>query len=135
MLSIIILDNVWYRTWFPSNKPKDRREVVALAQTFDQMLLDIAQQDHYSMSVSRIDKEQKVYEIVLNEIIRQVYVECSDRGVLLEKVANRYGELFSRVPELLSSFKNERDNLVESNRSLSLLLEKLMEDKTGLGEL
>jgi len=123
-------DNIWYKTWFPSNRPKDRREVLQLAQTFETMMQEIAAEG--DSSVSQIDREQRVYDIVLNELIRQVYVECSDRGILLEKVSTRYKELFSRVPELLLAMKNERDNLNEANKSLSILLEKLMEEKTGI---
>lgn len=58
-----------------------------------------------SEPAAQIDKEQRVYDIVLNEVIRQVYVECFDRGVILEKVSNKYRELFSRVPQLVSSMK------------------------------
>lgn len=60
-------------------------------------------------------------------------MECSDRGILLEKVSNRYKELFSKVPELLSEMKSERDSLTDANKSLSILLERLMEEKTGIG--
>lgn len=40
--------------------------------------------------LSDIEKEQTIYDTILHEIIRQVTVECADRGILLEKVSRRY---------------------------------------------
>lgn len=39
--------------------------------------------------LSDIEKEQSIYDTILHEIIRQVTVECADRGILLEKVSRR----------------------------------------------
>ncbi len=39
--------------------------------------------------ISEIEKEQRIYDTILHEIIRQVSVECADRGILLEKVSRR----------------------------------------------
>jgi hypothetical protein len=39
--------------------------------------------------IEKIENEQKIYDMILHEIIRQVYVECADRGTLLERVSKR----------------------------------------------
>lgn len=45
-----------------------------------------------------IKEEQNIYNIVFHEIIRQVSVECKERGELLSKLRERYSSLLSRVP-------------------------------------
>lgn len=107
---IIRKDGEWNRTWFPSTYPRDRREVLQLADTFEKMLQEV---QYESEPAAQLDKEQRVYDIVLNEVIRQVYVECFDRGVILEKVSNKYRELFSRVPQLVSSMKQVIEILID----------------------
>lgn len=87
-----------------------------------------------SDDVAQIEKEQQVYDIVLQELIRQVYVECADRGILLDQVSQQYRSLFSRVPTLLSQMQEEIDSLLDANKSLRMLLEKLMEEKSTIGK-
>jgi hypothetical protein len=45
-----------------------------------------------------IKKEQDIYNIVFHEVIRQVTVECKERGEILGKLRERYANLLSRVP-------------------------------------
>lgn len=60
-------------------------------------------------------------------------VECADRGTLLDKVSRRYRRLFARIPNVLSELQQEIDGLVDANKSLRMLLERLMEEKTIIG--
>ncbi|PRP89709.1 axonemal dynein light chain domain-containing protein 1-like [Planoprotostelium fungivorum] len=124
-------DNMWSKTWFPSSKPVDRREVQQLSITFDEMLhdLDLEKGEKKLETTQVIEREQQVFDILLNEIIRQVYVECADRGALLHKVSTRYKDLFTKVPSLLAQMQDEADTLMDANKSLRMLLEKLMEEK------
>jgi hypothetical protein len=86
------------------------------------------------LSVSeRMEKEQKIYDIVLHEIIRQVFVECQDRGVLLEKVTKRYRNLFDNIPTTINHMQQETENLTRANNSLIAFLEGLMEEKSNHG--
>jgi hypothetical protein len=126
-------DNVWERKWFPSNRPTDRREVLQLAQTMELMLQDQVSAASEISSVLQIEREQKVYDIVLHELIRQVYVECSDRGILLDRVSKRYRNLFRRIPSLLVQMQEQIDSLSDANKSLRMLLERLMEEKSSSG--
>ena len=84
-------------------------------------------------NVNKIEKEQELYDIVMHELVRQLYVECLDRAVLLERVVKRYRYLFYRVPELLAKMHNEIDNLVEANKSLRMLLDRLVKEKRTTG--
>ncbi len=83
-----------------------------------------------SFSVSQIQQEQDIYDIVLHEIVRQLYVESIERAQLLETVAKRYKHLFFRIPELLQQMQQEIDGLVDANKSLRMLLERLMKEKS-----
>jgi hypothetical protein len=86
-------------------------------------------------NVNKIEKEQELYDIVMHEIVRQLYVECYERAILLERVVKRYRYLFYRVPELLANMHNEIDNLVEANKSLRMLLDRLVKEKRATGNL
>ena len=130
-------DTVWQKTWFPSAHPNDRREVSALSQTLDEMLRetgldpdDRRMASPSAFSVAQIEREQEIYEIIMNEIVRQLYVESADRAVLLERVSKRYRNLFFRIPDLLLNMQSEIDSLVEANKSLRMLLDRLMKDKS-----
>lgn len=132
ILQCNVKDSKWNKVWFPSKKPFDRREVQQLTITFDQMLQEL--EDGGLDPVASIEQEQRIYDIILHEIIRQVYVECTDRGVLLEKVSKRYRLLFEKVPSLLQQMQIEIDDLLDANKSLRTLLEKLMEEKSQQGK-
>ena len=55
-----------------------------------------------------IKEEQNIYNIVFHEIIRQVSVECKERGELLSKLRERYSSLLSRVPRQIKRLKKKR---------------------------
>lgn len=68
-----------------------------------------------------IEQEQQVYDMVLHEIIRQVYVGCADRAVLLERVSRRYRRLFSSVPGILSDMQQVLSNNYMHSQSRKLM--------------
>ena len=45
-----------------------------------------------------IEKEQGIYNIIFHELIRQVSVQCAERGELLAELRKRYANLFDRIP-------------------------------------
>ncbi len=45
-----------------------------------------------------IKQEQDIYNIIFHEVIRQVTVECKERGEILAKLRERYANLLARVP-------------------------------------
>ena len=45
-----------------------------------------------------IQKEQTIYNICFHELIRQVSVQCVERGELLANIRKRYSNLLDRIP-------------------------------------
>jgi len=45
-----------------------------------------------------VKKEQNIYDSIFYEIIRQVTVQCKERGHLLSKLRQRYADLMARIP-------------------------------------
>ncbi|EDV27619.1 uncharacterized protein TRIADDRAFT_53503 [Trichoplax adhaerens] len=93
---------------FQDERPTSRQEVLQLKHTMELMLkkagisdLDTSKstgptQIHNLLDV--IEKEQTIYNICFHEVIRQVSVECVERGELLADIRQRYSGLFNRIP-------------------------------------
>nr|XP_060630424.1 axonemal dynein light chain domain-containing protein 1 [Anolis sagrei ordinatus] len=101
---------------FPSMKPSGRLEVLQLMKVMDSMLEkagidkeDVAitglSQMHNVLEVLKV--EQNIYNIVFHEIIRQVSVECAERGELLSRLRQRYVELLERIPRQMKNLYKE----------------------------
>ena len=94
-------------TIFPSMKPTGRQEVLKLKHAFEVLLTRAGIDDegkevtgptqiHNLLEI--VKKEQNVYNIVFNELIRQCTVECAERGELLANLRKKYAQLLDRVP-------------------------------------
>ncbi len=124
---------------FPSLKPTGRHEVVQLKHTMDSLLkrvgADIVDQKgptqlHNLLEI--VKQEQDIYNIIFYEVIRQVTVECKDRGEILSKLRERYANLLSRVPKEIKSLHEE----IIAQRTLDRrLTEELLQFKTTIGYL
>ncbi|XP_039257089.2 axonemal dynein light chain domain-containing protein 1-like [Styela clava] len=126
---------------FPSLKPTKRFEVVQLMKTMDQMLAKAGVDDieneakgptqiHNLLEI--IKKEQQIYDVVFHEVIRQVSIECVERGQLISKLRQRYADLLNRIPRQIKSLHAE----VMAQRSLDRrLTEELLRFKTSIGNL
>lgn len=88
-------------------KPSGRQEVLKLKHAFETLLsrtgindetkeLTGPTQIHNLLEIVR--KEQNIYNIVFNELIRQCTVECTERGELLANLRKKYAQLLDRVP-------------------------------------
>ena len=123
---------------FPSLNPTKRFEVVQLLQTLDLMLEKSGCDDgadeikgptqiHNLLEI--IKKEQKIYDLVFAELIRQVSIGCVERGQLLAKLRFKYAELINRIPRQIKSLHAE----VIAQRSLDRrLTEELMKFKSSI---
>lgn len=123
---------------FPSLNPTKRFEVVQLLQTLDLMLEksgcddDVEEvkgptQIHNLLEL--VKKEQKIYDLVFAELIRQVSIGCVERGQLLAKLRYKYAELINRIPRQIKSLHAE----VMAQRSLDRrLTEELMKFKGSI---
>ncbi|CAF0722793.1 unnamed protein product, partial [Brachionus calyciflorus] len=132
-------DHLNHVTTFPSLKPVGRNEVIQLKHTMDALLkrvgADIIDQKgptqlHNLLEI--IKQEQDIYNIIFHEVIRQVTVECKERGEILSKLRERYANLLSRVPREIKSLHEE----VVAQRALDRrLTEELMEFKSTINYL
>lgn len=126
-------------TIFPSMKPTSRKEVIQLKHTMDALLqkvgLDTIDQKgptqlHNLLEI--IKQEQDIYNIVFNEVIRQVTIECKERGEILSKLRERYANLLSKVPRQIKSLHEE----IIAQRALDRrLTEELMNFKATISYL
>ena len=55
-------------------------------------------------------QEQNIYNVVFNEIIRQVSVECVERGELLADLRKRYAKLLDKIPRHVKRYCIEMAN-------------------------
>ena len=129
-------------TRVPSRTPATREEVLRLKDVFRRLLQEAGMGENLSQAVlekrtdSEIQKlvelvraEQDVYNIVFHEIIRQVTLDCSERGEILSELRDFYVRLLSRIPRIMMSLHEE--NIVQ--RSLDRrLTEELLHFKIRL---
>ncbi|XP_068176266.1 axonemal dynein light chain domain-containing protein 1 [Antennarius striatus] len=101
---------------FPSLRPSGRQEVIQLMRMMDDMLLKagVDQKSEELTELSQIEGllelvqvEQNIYNVVFHEVIRQVSVNCAERGQLLAKVRQRYQSLLERIPSCLKALHTE----------------------------
>uniref|UniRef100_UPI00398EAF57 axonemal dynein light chain domain-containing protein 1 n=1 Tax=Pristiophorus japonicus TaxID=55135 RepID=UPI00398EAF57 len=102
---------------FPSMKPSGRVEAIQLSQVMDTMLEKVGVNDddkqelkgetqmHHLLDL--VKKEQDIYNVVFHELIRQISVDCAERGELLAKIRERYVSLLDYIPRQLNSMHNE----------------------------
>ncbi|KAG5275416.1 hypothetical protein AALO_G00120060 [Alosa alosa] len=113
---------------FPSMKPSGRLEAVQLLRVMDEMLdkagvnLDSTELTGVSQVQGLLDLvqvEQNIYNIVFHEVIRQVSVECAERGQILAKLRQRYVALLDRIPRKLRGLHKEMLSLRALDRRLT----------------
>ncbi|XP_044131150.1 axonemal dynein light chain domain-containing protein 1 isoform X1 [Bufo gargarizans] len=126
---------------FPSMKPSGRAEVIQLTKVMDAMLkqagideddvqLEGPTQIHNLLEL--LKTEQNIYNIVFHELIRQVSVECAERGELLSKIRQRYVMLLNKIPRQVLGLYND----LLAQRALDrCLTEEIIYFKNSIGEL
>ncbi|NWY05528.1 AXDN1 protein, partial [Nothoprocta ornata] len=102
---------------FPSLKPSGRLEVVQLMEAMDSMLekagvdnklIGISGPSQLHNVLELMKAEQNIYNIVFHELIRQVSVDCVERGQLLSKLRlQRYVSLLERIPHQMKTLYRE----------------------------
>ncbi|GAB1597314.1 axonemal dynein light chain domain-containing protein 1-like [Argonauta hians] len=123
---------------YHEEKPNSRFEVMKLRNSMHNMLnkaglnefitdSDTMTQMHNLLEL--VKKEQDIYNVIFHEIIRQVSVDCLERGELLAEIRRRYANLFSKVPDQIQSLYQE----VLSQRALDRrLTDELLRFKKNL---
>ncbi|XP_019502602.1 PREDICTED: axonemal dynein light chain domain-containing protein 1, partial [Hipposideros armiger] len=96
---------------FPSMKPNKRVEVVKLNDVMDTMLerAGVETQEYKGPTkmhnlLHTLKKEQTIYNTVFHELIRQVSVDCADRGELLSKIRERYVQMLDQIARQMIDF-------------------------------
>ncbi|XP_026941984.1 axonemal dynein light chain domain-containing protein 1 isoform X4 [Sagmatias obliquidens] len=96
---------------FPSMKPNKRVEVVQLNDVMDAMLERAGVENQAYTGPTKmhklfhiLKKEQTIYNIVFHELIRQVSVDCADRGELLSKIRERYVQMLDQIAWHMTDF-------------------------------
>jgi hypothetical protein len=79
-----------------------------------------------------IQEEQKIYDAVFQEIIRQVTVNMIERGEVLAEIRRRYGNMFSKIPKHIVHLHTE---LVAQRKLNRRITEELMRSKETVSEL
>nr|XP_005901617.1 PREDICTED: axonemal dynein light chain domain-containing protein 1 [Bos mutus] len=118
---------------FPSMKPNKRIEVVQLNDVMDTMLerAGVENQEYTGPTKMHkllhiLKKEQTIYNTVFHELIRQVSVDCADRGELLSKIriVEEYHDLYTLQRERMESdikqLMTERDIWSSATYELSV---------------
>ncbi|KAM4642141.1 axonemal dynein light chain domain-containing protein 1 [Discoglossus pictus] len=126
---------------FPSMKPSGRAEVLQLMKVMDNMLkeagvdeegvkLEGPTQIHNLLEL--LKTEQTIYNIVFHELIRQVSVECVERGELLARLRQRYVMLLDKIPRQVLSLHTD----LLAQRALDrCLTEEIIHFRDAIGEL
>ncbi|KAM6128757.1 axonemal dynein light chain domain-containing protein 1 [Phoenicopterus ruber ruber] len=125
---------------FPSMKPSGRLEVIQLMEAMDSMLekagvdklIRVTGPSQLHNLLELLKAEQNIYNIVFHELIRQVSVDCVERGQLLSKLRQRYVGLLERIPEQMKALykKMMAQRLVDRH-----ITEELLYFKESVGQL
>ncbi|TPX35777.1 hypothetical protein SmJEL517_g01912 [Synchytrium microbalum] len=84
-----------------------RKEVASLRSTMLLLLRqvggDVSSSTSYPTELApllhTIEEEQKIYDAVFKEVVRQVAVHMLERGELLSEIRSRYAAMFRRIPQ------------------------------------
>ncbi|XP_010628543.1 axonemal dynein light chain domain-containing protein 1 isoform X2 [Fukomys damarensis] len=124
---------------FPSMKPNRRVEVVQLKEVMDTMLeragvenREYAGPTKMHQLLHMLKKEQTIYNTVFHELIRQVSVDCADRGELLSKIRERYVQMLDQIARQMTDFYKD---LVTQRIMDQRILEELYNFKNVIEEL
>ncbi|XP_038045386.1 axonemal dynein light chain domain-containing protein 1-like isoform X3 [Patiria miniata] len=136
-----LMDAEQQQVAFPSLKPASRYEVLQLMETMGVMLdkagiddeeIEIKGPTQMHNLLELIKKEQNIYNLIFHELIRQVSVECAERGELLANLRQRYSKLLDKVPRQVKSLHQE----VMAQRALDRrLTEELFRFKNSISQL
>ncbi|KFV09672.1 Axonemal dynein light chain domain-containing protein 1, partial [Pterocles gutturalis] len=121
-------------------RPSGRLEVIQLMEAMDSMLekagvdkmIRVTGPSQLHNALELMKAEQNIYNIVFHELIRQVSVDCMERGQLLSKLRQRYVGLLERLPELMKALykKMMAQQLVNKH-----ITEELLYFKESVGRL
>ena len=139
--------SVYTTALLPALRTSERDELKQLGEALE---FFVAKLDTQRMAHLRLDdrdaveklmdllkEEQGVYDLFFDEIIRQVTIQCRERGELLGKIREYYANLLLRVPLHLYSIQSELSSQQKLNATLQeshrTMREQLFAIKVELG--
>ncbi|XP_051004284.1 LOW QUALITY PROTEIN: axonemal dynein light chain domain-containing protein 1 [Acomys russatus] len=124
---------------FPSMKPNKRVEVIQLGEVMETMLERAGVENEEYVGPTKmhqllhvLKKEQTIYNTVFHELIRQVSVDCADRGELLSKIRQKYTQMLDQIARQMIEFYKD---LVTQRVMDQRILEELYNFKNVIEEL
>ncbi|CAG9316946.1 unnamed protein product [Blepharisma stoltei] len=102
---------------FEFGAPAGRKDVELLAEWVDRMLLKLAEET--AEPEKMLEETNRIYTTCINEIIRQITVQCKERGELITTIWKAYQNVFERALRI-------------SQAKLMLTNEEHMNDKVRL---
>ncbi|KAJ3319435.1 Axonemal dynein light chain domain-containing protein 1 [Boothiomyces sp. JEL0866] len=115
-----------------------RKEVAHLRNTMRNLIEKIgANEDspyptEMDLFMKIIVEEQKIYDTVFQELIRQVTVNMIERGEVLAEIRKRYSNMFMKIPNHILNLHTE---LIANRKLNRRLTEELVRAKDHIGEL
>ncbi|XP_028615681.1 axonemal dynein light chain domain-containing protein 1 [Grammomys surdaster] len=124
---------------FPSMKPNKRVEVVQLNDVMDTMLERAGVENENYVGPTKmhqllnvLKREQSIYNTVFHELIRQVSVDCIDRGELLSRIREKYVQMLDHIARQMIEFYKD---LVTQRLMDQRILQELYNFKNVIEEL
>lgn len=98
--------------FLPSTNPMTQFDLHQLQNRFEQMLYD-----EHALEIGLCTKRRRIYNDLFDELIRIIYLQCSERGLLLARMKNEYLQWINTYEELYSSGMayGLRETLYKSN--------------------
>lgn len=152
-ISFDATSNSWNKLIFPTNQPTRRVEIYLLARTLDDMLKKLKNSYNLSktsdmddLQMEYVAKSFAIHLTAMNEIVRQIFTECAERGIMLHKIQGFFKDFYDLTMSVLKSERRKSadyQNLIREYEKLTndLAVEKqqirdemdrLLKDKTYL---
>ncbi|PRP81719.1 hypothetical protein PROFUN_10819 [Planoprotostelium fungivorum] len=109
-------ERMWETKIFPSSKPTGRREVVLLDNWLNQQLQENVEKNPDPLE--SVKEAQNLYSVCFHEIIRQVWVNCAERGQLMEKIWNRYLQLFEHILKMREHEREQYNKKIQEHQNM-----------------
>lgn len=140
---------------FPTANPTKRLEVFLLAKAIDDMLEIVSNKNQIETNekeskhrklISFLHAMHEIHLIALREVTRQVYITCTERGIILmmlEKFFSKFFEIAmeiiqqerkksSDLRELIREYENLTNDLAVEKQQQANEMERLLRDQTNL---
>lgn len=88
----------WRQSLFPSTAPASRREVELLGEWLNSVLAENLEQHDNPLDVCT--NAQHWFSVAFNELVRQVSVDCAERGRLYAVIWKRNQDLLSKLVQV-----------------------------------